>query len=207
VKQLAALCRMQGLRKAFCTVAMHVDLFSQISEKYWCEHWVNIGVNMAKSRSKKETYRDRWLREHPRISLYLRKEEYERLKSLAESRGLSVKELILSLVEGFEKYYEDIEGRAFEEGYEDAVEDFCEHPQWFYGKFKEIYPNKEPLFYTYPCSVCGQTVVSNHRSESAKIVRKAVIEALKEGGWEHKCCHKVVEGKRSTCKHMPRGLE
>jgi hypothetical protein len=59
VEQLAALYRMQGLRKAFRTVAMHVDLHSQISEKYWYEHWVNIGVNMAKSRSKKESYRDR----------------------------------------------------------------------------------------------------------------------------------------------------
>jgi hypothetical protein len=103
-----------------------LDLCSQISEEYWCEHWANIGVNMAK---KKESYRERWLREHPRISLYLRRDEYERLKSLAESRGMSIKELILSLVEGFEKYYEDIEGRAFEEGYEAAIEDFCERPQ------------------------------------------------------------------------------
>jgi hypothetical protein len=68
VEQLAALCRMQGLRKAFCTVAIHVDLYFQISEEYWCGHWVIIGVNMAK---KKESYRDRWLREHSRISLYL----------------------------------------------------------------------------------------------------------------------------------------
>jgi hypothetical protein len=45
-----------------------IDLFSQISEEYWCGHWVSIGVNMAK---KKESYRDRWLREHSRISLYL----------------------------------------------------------------------------------------------------------------------------------------
>lgn len=183
-----------------------IGLYSQISEEYWCEHWVSIGVNMAKSRSKKESYRDRWLREHPRISLYLGKEEYERLKSLAESRGLSVKELILSLVEGFEKYYEDIEGRAFEEGYEAAITDFAENPQWFYRKFKEVYPNEEPLFYTYPCSVCRQTVVSNHRSESAEIVKKAAVEALEEGGWGHKCCHEVAEGKRSTCKHLPRGL-
>jgi hypothetical protein len=62
---------------------------------------------------------------------------------------MSVKELILSLVEGFEKYYEDIEGRAFEEGYEVAFSDFVEEPQLFYRKFKELYPNEEPLFYTY----------------------------------------------------------
>jgi len=159
---------------------------------------------MAKSKAKKETYRERWLREHPRISLYLKRDEYERLKSLAESKGMSVKEFILSLIEGFEKYYEDIESRAFEEGYEVAIEDFCERPQWFYRKFKEIYPNEEPLFYTYPCSVCSQTVVSNHRSESAEIVRKTAVEALKEGGWGHKCCHEVVEGKRTSCSHLPK---
>jgi hypothetical protein len=61
-----------------------INLFSQISEEYWCEHSHNIGVNMAKSKAKKETYRERWLREHPRISLYLRRDEYEELKSLAK---------------------------------------------------------------------------------------------------------------------------
>jgi hypothetical protein len=161
---------------------------------------------MPKSKSKKESYRERWLREHPRISLYLKRDEYERLKSLAESKGMSVKEFILSLIEGFEKYYEDIEGRAFGEGYEAAITDFAENPQWFYQEFKRLYPNEEPLFYTYPCSVCGQTIVSNHRSKSAEIVRKVVVETLKEGGWGHKCCHEVAEGKRTSCTHLPRGL-
>ena len=67
---------------------------------------------MAKKR-RKETYRERWLREHPRISLYLRRDEYERLKSLAGSRGMSIKQFILSLIEGFDKYYEDIESKVF----------------------------------------------------------------------------------------------
>jgi hypothetical protein len=143
---------------------------------------MNIGLTLVLIWLRRRRAIERWLREHPRISLYLRKEEYERLKSLAESRGVSIKELILSLVEGFEKYYEDIEGRAFEEGYEATITDFVEEPQLFYRKFKELYLNEEPLFYTYPCSVCGQTVVSNHRSESAEIVRKVVIETLKVGG-------------------------
>jgi hypothetical protein len=103
--------------------------------------------------------------------MYLSRGEYEKLKSLAESKGLSIKQFILSLIEGFNKYHEDIESKAFEEGYEIAIKDFVEHPREFYEEFKEHYPGEEPLFYTYTCSVCGKPVVSNHRSNSARIVR------------------------------------
>ena len=84
------------------------------------------------------------MREHPRISLYLRRDEYERLKSLARPRGMSIKQFILSLIEGFDKYYEDIGSKAFEEGYREAIRDFVEYPQVFYEEFKEHYPGEEP---------------------------------------------------------------
>jgi len=154
---------------------------------------------------KKETYRERWLREHPRISLYLRRDEYERLKSLAESKGSSIKQFILSLIEGFDKYYGDIKSKAYEEGYREAIEDFAEYPQVFYEEFKEHYPGEEPLFYTYTCSVCGKPVVSNHKSNSARIVRETLKELTKQG-WGHACCHEVRRGKRKTCPHISSGL-
>jgi len=49
---------------------------------------------MAKSKSRKESYRDRWLREHPRICLYLNRDEYEALKRVAESKKMSFKDII-----------------------------------------------------------------------------------------------------------------
>ena len=166
---------------------------------------------MVRSRHKKETYRDRWLREHPRVSLYLDIDKYEMLKSMAESKNMSVKEFILSLIDGFEKYYEDVEKRvydkAFNQGYLFALIDFTEDPEAFYEKFKKIYPDEEPLFYTYPCSVCRQPVIANQRSSSAETVREAITKTLTEGGWGHKCCHEVKEGRRTSCPHLPRGLK
>jgi hypothetical protein len=152
-------------------------------------------------RRKKETYRDRWLKEHPRISLYLKRDEYERLKSIAESRGMSVKELILSLIEGFNKYYDDIGEKEFDEGYRLAFELFYEEPYEFYDSFKDIYPDTEPALFTVPCFICGKPIIFTHRDENwAKEVRPALLEAFRR--WRHVCCGEVVEGKRGSCPHL-----
>jgi len=56
---------------------------------------------MTKNKKKKEErYIDRWRREHPELRLYLSRDEYEFLKKLAESKGVSMKELVLSAVRG-----------------------------------------------------------------------------------------------------------
>jgi predicted DNA-binding ribbon-helix-helix protein len=67
---------------------------------------------MARSRRKKETYRDKWLKEHPRVSLYLEREKYEMIRSMAESKNMSIKEFILSLIDGFDKYHGDIKAET-----------------------------------------------------------------------------------------------
>jgi len=166
---------------------------------------------MVRSRRKKETYRDRWLKEHPRVSFYLERDKYEMIKSMAESKNMSIKEFILSLIDGFEKYYEDVENkvydRVFKQGYLFALIDFTKDPKTFYEKFKKIYPDEEPLFYTYSCSVCGQPVIANHKSSSAETVREIIRKTLTEGGWGHACCHEVKEGKKMSCPHLPRGLK
>ena len=166
---------------------------------------------MVRSRRKKETYRDRWLKEHPRVSFYLDREKYEMIKSMAESKNMSVKEFILSLIDSFEKYHEDVEkrvyDRVFKQGYLFALIDFTKDPKTFYEKFKKIYPDEEPLFYTYSCSVCGQPVIANQRSSSAKTVRDAITKTLREGGWGHTCCFEVKKGKRMSCPHLPKGLK
>ncbi len=168
-------------------------------------------MNMVRSRRKKETYRDRWLKEHPRVSFYLDRDKYEMIKSMAESKNMSIKEFILSLIDGFEKYHEDVEKRVYErvfkQGYLFALIDFTEDPKAFYERFKKIYPDEEPLFYTYPCSVCRQPVIANHKSSSAETVREVIRKTLTEEGWGHACCHEVKKGRRTSCPHLPKGLK
>jgi hypothetical protein len=53
----------------------------------------NIEENM-----KKETYREKWLKAHPQIRLYLSKEEYEALKRIADNKHSSMKDIIMSAI-------------------------------------------------------------------------------------------------------------
>ena len=47
------------------------------------------------ARRNRERYIDRWRREHPDIHIYLTRPEYEYLRKVSESTGMSVKELVL----------------------------------------------------------------------------------------------------------------
>ncbi len=62
---------------------------------------------MARKKEKKK-YIDRWLKEHPRISFYLNRDEYAKLMSVADYKNVSINVSILSLVDGFSKYYDSI---------------------------------------------------------------------------------------------------
>ncbi len=43
-------------------------------------------------------YIDRWLKEHPQIRIYLKKDEYEWLTNEADKRGVLMKEVILEAI-------------------------------------------------------------------------------------------------------------
>ena len=51
------------------------------------------------SENKRVTARERWLREHRELRLYLKHDEYQRLESLASEEGLTIKDFILALTE------------------------------------------------------------------------------------------------------------
>jgi hypothetical protein len=51
------------------------------------------------SENKRLTARERWLREHRELRLYLKHDEYQRLESLASEEGLTIKDFILALTE------------------------------------------------------------------------------------------------------------
>jgi hypothetical protein len=49
-------------------------------------------------RRRKERYIDRWLKEHPRLTLYLTKEEFDLASELASYEGMTVKDFIAKTI-------------------------------------------------------------------------------------------------------------
>jgi hypothetical protein len=146
---------------------------------------------MTKKKGKRETYWHRWIREHPRVTLYLDKGIYDRIKELAAKKGMSVKEFILSVIEDFRRYYDDIAGRersiGFQDGYDVAITDFYEMPWSFYEEFKKRYPNVEPALFTIPCPLCGEPMVFHHRKDNwLREIRPLLLEAFRD--WRHVQC-------------------
>jgi hypothetical protein len=146
---------------------------------------------MTKKKGKRETYWHRWIREHPRVTLYLDKGIYDRIKELAAKKGMSVKEFILSVIEDFRRYYDDIAGRersiGFQDGYDAAITDFYEMPWSFYEEFKKRYPNVEPALFTIPCPLCGEPMVFHHRKDNwLREIRPLLLKAFRD--WRHVQC-------------------
>jgi hypothetical protein len=161
----------------------------------------------AKRTAKRETYYDRWRRQHIRVSFYFKREEYEKLKELASSKNMTVKEFVVSLMEGFDKYREDVELKAREEEMNYYIDSFLYNPREFY---EEVRPEAEdegiePVLFTLPCSVCGKPMLFTHKDENwSSEVRPILLEAFK--GWGHVCCFEVRDGRRASCTHLPYGL-
>jgi hypothetical protein len=161
----------------------------------------------ARSAAVKETYYQRWRRLHPKVTFYLKKETYERLKEAAASRNMTVKDFVLSLVEGFERYYDEVKARLSKLYYSAAAYAFVERPAAFLGLLERYYPEgsgRELAFFTLPCSICGQRMVFNHGDENWAEVRRVLLDAFR--GWGHACCHEVRMGEKSSCEHLPRGF-
>jgi hypothetical protein len=159
----------------------------------------------SRRRAKRETYYDRWRKEHVRVSFYFDRGEYERLKEFASSKNMTVKELVVSLMEGFEKYRSDIAGSRREQ----ALQAFLECPALFSHLLEAHYPGgREKLqegvaFFTLPCSICGKPMVFSHMDVNWETeIKPVLLEAFKE--WCHPCCIEVEEGKRGSCEHLSR---
>ena len=57
------------------------------------------------SSEKKEKYYQRWLREHKRIVLYLKKEEYEILEKLASKQNMTVRDFLVKFASNADDLY------------------------------------------------------------------------------------------------------
>jgi len=152
-----------------------------------------------RKKKKGERYIDRWLRDHPRISLYLNKEEYTRLIKIANSKNIGIKELILSIIDDFSKYYDSIYEEGYEEGYNAALEKFKNNPHGFYAEIKDRY-KIEPALFTVPCYYCLKPMIFSHEDPNWNRKKETLDKAFE--GWHHVCCREVVEGKRESCEHI-----
>ena len=93
---------------------------------------MSITMNMARSITRKhkqgETYRQRWLKQHPPIMLYLNREDYDVLKKVSDSLGLSYREVLLNAVSDIKTLHDKlskalemtIENKAHQQGYDEG---------------------------------------------------------------------------------------
>jgi len=85
-------------------------------------------ANIRAKNKRKENYWQRWVKQHPRISIYLNREDYDVLKKVSDSLGLSYREVLLNAVSDIKTLHDKlskalemvIEGKAHQQGYEEG---------------------------------------------------------------------------------------
>lgn len=142
---------------------------------------------------KKEKYIHRWLREHPQVRLYLTREEYEWLKSIADEKKTSMKNILLEALRNVKLTDEEYRQAYWKGGY-DILDAFIDNPEFFYDLLmiraeKRGLTGFEPALFTIPCSICGEPMVITHKNEKwASELKPILLEAFK--GWIHEECEK-----------------
>lgn len=144
-----------------------------------------------RKRGKKETYYQRWRREHPRLQLYLSRDDYEWLSYMAERSKLSMKELVFEAIRDARKFYDE----GVHEGYKSACETFILFPRAFYADVMEEARRRgiedfEPCLFTSPCSICGKPMIFTHADDNYDKVERHIREAFKN--WHHVKCRRTT---------------
>ena len=120
---------------------------------------------IARKIKRKETYRQRWLKEHPPILIYLSHEDYELLKKLSNDTGLSYRELLIKALSDIKRLndilysvmnsqvrkqaYEQGYNKGYNKGYDQALKDI------YNAKISEKTLRKYGMKYIH-CTVCGK---------------------------------------------------
>jgi len=73
-------------------------------------------------RRKRARYYEEWLSEHRRVVLYLNKDEYALLSSLADIEGLTIKDYVVKTIKGLVEFGKRLEEK-FREGYAKGLEE------------------------------------------------------------------------------------
>ncbi|MET1160009.1 MAG: hypothetical protein ABWW65_03520 [Thermoprotei archaeon] len=151
-------------------------------------------------RKKKETYYQRWRREHPSITIYFNKEEYEWIKREAEERGMTVKELLLTAIRKKYRLFR----KGLLEGLHIALDFFIDSPHTFHFLLRrraEVrgLKNLEVALFTIPCCVCGEPVLITHKDEEWKEIKAKLYRAFSL--WGHAECIRKTKRTRQSRKY------
>ena len=150
----------------------------------------------AESEHRRETYYQRWRREHPRIQIYVSKETYEWLKEKADAKGVSMKDLVLEAIRR-ERDVELEKNLEFLRGFYRALDLFIDDPWEFYVRVIDRARSRslkgfEPCLFTAPCMYCGKPIIFNYKLENYDEVKEALHEAFKN--WYHVKCRERYGG-------------
>jgi predicted CopG family antitoxin len=128
---------------------------------------------MLKGRRKAPS-RIRYEQSHPTISCRVPREVYDKLRAVKDREGKSFADILkigLGILEAWVREEREVMKKGHAEGYRKG-----------YAEAERLYE------VTYPCSVCGKTLVVTSRDE-----KEAIKEYMQEHGWGHRACH---EGER-----------
>jgi hypothetical protein len=124
---------------------------------------------MAKGKYKKTPSRVKYEQSHPTVSFRVSKELYDRLQAVKRIEGKSITDILkvgLGLLEVKVRKEEEIRLQAYDKGWEKGI-----------TEAEELYS------VSYPCIVCGKTIVATSDAE-----KKAIRKYMREHGWGHADC-------------------
>ena len=139
-------------------------------------------------------YREKWLREHPPVVLYLSRGDREFLRELAKKTGLSYRELFLKALRDLKSLHEAICKEALRAGLTVTLDLFIEEPEALYTLLVERAEAKgldvsNLAFFTVSCPICGKPMLFTHKNkECGTEIKPRLLETFKN--WAHESCVK-----------------
>ena len=160
-------------------------------------------------KKKKETYRQRWLKEHPEIHIHLPKDVHEKLLELENILGKNKNDIVKDLIKGVVINFNELKNEIMKEigykmhslGYNSALQKFVESPDRFYEEIRNKY-KIEPMLFSFPCFICEKPIIFSHADEDKDDIKIMIQEALFPYRHSHACCEEVKRGMRESCEHM-----
>jgi hypothetical protein len=121
----------------------------------------------------------KWLEKHVRIQAYVNKEDYMKVKELAEKMGMSISELVKKAVLDLKRLEEEVYEKGFNDGFDFAAEDVEKLGPYIWLGIEE---------FAIPCPKCGKPMVFTSRDEEfwKKEVKPKLLKAF--SGYRHKRC-------------------
>ena len=126
-------------------------------------------MKRGKNNKKKLPSREKYEKAHPVFSARVPRKIYDRIQEVKKKEHLSNTDILMLALDPIEikvRAEEEVRQSAYDEGWEKGI-----------GEAEELYS------VSYPCSVCGKTIVVTTEDE-----KKAIRTYMREHGWGHADC-------------------